>query len=132
MRVYRTAPGAHCSPEYSRSGLTGPCFLCADGMSSKLPFAAMLLLLPLLCVALRHQLVHDLAGGSEAHSVQCVMSFGSAAGGFDFAQQSKAWLCERCDWHADAVYVDHDALAGKEGTVETVTVDADGEEHAAR
>ena len=102
MRVYRTAPGAHCSPEYSRSGLTGPCFLCADGVSSKLPFVAMLLLLPLLCVALRHQLVHDLAGGSEVHSVQCVMSFGSAAGGFDFAQQSK------------------------------VTVDADGEEHAAR
>ena len=100
-------------------------------MSSKLSVAAILMLVPLLCVALRHHLASGIAGGGEAHNVQCVMSFGSAAGGFAFAQQSKAWLCERCDWHADAVYVDHDALADKAGTVETITVGADGEEHVA-
>ena len=95
---------AHCAEGYGRDegggGDGGPCKLCGN------THPAVPIILSLLALAgvafLMYKWVHN--GVSNGRQVQLVLSFGSAAGGYDEAARLKAALGTELDWMPDQLY----------------------------
>ena len=64
---------------------------------------------------------------SDSERVHAVLSFGARGGGLAFAQAAKLRLVEATDWASSTVYLDSDALEGKDGTVATEVTGQDGQ-----
>ena len=89
---------SQCEELYSRSGTEGPCYKCNDGENE--------MIIPWIvfscgCIALSIALWKYISGAANTtQEVQCVMSFGSRNGGFDFAVGVKKSIQKRMDWPA--------------------------------
>eukprot|EP01047_Picozoa_sp_COSAG01_P011217 COSAG01_NODE_490_length_16356_cov_34.781898_8_plen_2008_part_00 len=58
--------------------------------------------------------------------MNCVLSFGSRDGGFEYARELKEDLAERFYWPKHTIYIDRDALPGKEGTTADLVRNSSG------
>ena len=63
----------------------------------------------------------------EATMINCVVSFGSAAGGQQFAKDLKSSIAARTGWDDSSIYLDRDALEDKDGTSEKSVSTGEGE-----
>ena len=62
--------------------------------------------------------------------INCVLSFGAATGGLQLAEALKKSITTRTGWEDSSIYLDRDALEGKDGT-ESKTISTDEGERTA-
>ena len=111
--------------------------MCASGSSGAVIVIGGILLLSSIVFLLttKYLLAGDSAAGAaladgEATVINCVLSFGAAAGGLQFAEALKDSIVTRTGWEDSSIYLDCDALKGKDGTESKSVITGEGDRTA--